>query len=191
MSFTLNHQSAKTQSNFFVISGCSGSGKSTLLEALKQQGEVVVPEPGRRVVKEQMQANAEGLPWQNMQRFSELCADKAIEDFERHLDTDCPVFFDRSLIDIASAVDAFNLTMPVNLVKALDTMRYTSTMFMSAPWQKLFQTDEERKHSFQDAVAEYEVLLPTYKAFGYEPIFLPQTSVATRVSFINTTLSNT
>ena len=188
MSLALKHQNTKAQSNFFIISGCSGSGKSTLLEALKNKGQLVVPEPGRRVVKEQIQANENGLPWQNMQRFAELCTDKAIEDFESHLNTDRPVFFDRSLIDIASAIDAFNLTMPLSLIDALSAMRYASTMFMSAPWQELFQTDAERQHSFQDALGEYEVLLPTYRAFGYEPKFLPQTFVEARVSFINATL---
>ncbi len=41
--------------HLFVVSGCSGSGKSTLIAALAQQGEAVVTEPGRQIVKEQIQ----------------------------------------------------------------------------------------------------------------------------------------
>jgi len=48
--------------HLFVVSGCSGSGKSTLIAALAQQGEAVVTEPGRQIVKEQIQLGGDGLP---------------------------------------------------------------------------------------------------------------------------------
>ena len=70
---------------FYVVSGCSGSGKSTLVEALGERGELVVTEPGRRVVKEQLQLGGDGLPWINPQRFVDLCAARAIQDFDRHV----------------------------------------------------------------------------------------------------------
>ena len=38
-----------------MISGCSGGGKSTLQEELGQRGYATVEEPGRRIVKEQLQ----------------------------------------------------------------------------------------------------------------------------------------
>ncbi|MHB1169888.1 MAG: AAA family ATPase [Longimicrobiales bacterium] len=49
--------------HLYVISGCSGSGKSTLIAELAQRGEVVVPEPGRRVVQAQDKAGGPALPW--------------------------------------------------------------------------------------------------------------------------------
>ncbi len=189
MSLACKHQSVTPKNNFFVISGCSGSGKSTLLDALNKKGEAVVTEPGRRVVKEQLQSDSEGLPWINMQRFAECCIGKAIEDFETHLNTTNPVFFDRSLIDIASAVKAFNLDMPSKLAETLASMRYAPMVFISAPWEALFQSDEERRHGFQEAIAEYEVLVPTYRYYGYDLVFLPQASVEERLQFIYSKLS--
>lgn len=189
MSLALKHQSVPHKNNFFVISGCSGSGKSTLLEALRQQGKIVVIEPGRRVVKEQLQSESDGLPWRNMQQFAEYCTDKATEDFNHHLNTDKLVFFDRSLIDIVSAVKAFNLTMFNALAEALALLRYAPTVFISTPWEALFQEDEERRHGFQEAVAEYEELVPAYQNYGYNLVFLPQSSVEERVAFIYLQLS--
>lgn len=48
--------------HFVIISGCSGGGKSTLLDELKQRGYPVVPEAGRRIVQEEMQAGGQALP---------------------------------------------------------------------------------------------------------------------------------
>ena len=57
------------------------------------------------------------------------------------------------------------------------------------PWESIFCPDAERRHGFSDAVAEYEVLVPTYRRHGYEIVFIPHTSVAQRVSFILSTLA--
>lgn len=188
MSLAVLHQTVTPIDKLFVISGCSGSGKSTLLEALKAHGETVVAEAGRRVVKEQRRLGLDGLPWINNQRFVELCVAKGIADFDAHRASEHRVFFDRSLIEFAK-VEAFGLSMPGTLVDALTSKRYAPLVFMSAPWKALFHTDEERRHSFEDAVAEYEVLVPTYQSYGYEVVFLPQVAVEERVFFVLSTLS--
>lgn len=54
-----------TEPKLYVITGGPGVGKTTLLDALKNKGLVVVPEDARRIIKEQMQANGEGLPWKD------------------------------------------------------------------------------------------------------------------------------
>ncbi|MEZ4606967.1 MAG: AAA family ATPase [Deinococcales bacterium] len=188
MFLSLTHQSVKPKHNFFVISGCSGSGKSTLLDALKAQGETVVMEAGRRVVKEQLELGLDGLPWENTQRFIELCVVKGIADFDTHVSVKGRVFFDRSLIEFTTA-EAFGLQLPTALNEALSLRRYAPLVFMSPPWETLFQTDDERRHSFEDAVAEYKVLVPSYQAFGYQIVYLPQIPVEERVSFVLSQLS--
>jgi predicted ATPase len=45
-----------------VISGCSGGGKSTLLAELAQRGYGVVEEPGRRIVREELDAHSPNTP---------------------------------------------------------------------------------------------------------------------------------
>jgi predicted ATPase len=80
-----------------VVSGCSGSGKSTLIAALAERGESVSEEPGRQIVKEQIRIDGDGLPWTNPQRFMDLCAAKAIADFDLYVRQSRRTFFDRRL----------------------------------------------------------------------------------------------
>ena len=170
--------------HLFVISGCSSSGKSTLLTALAARGERVVLEPGRRIVKEQLRVGGDALPWADRQRFIDLCAATAIEDYERCASEGGRTFFDRSFIDAASAVRLTGLRAPAHLTHALESKRYATIVFMSPPWEALFGADPERRHSFAESVAEYEVLVPTYREFGYRPVFLPQAPVPDRVDFV-------
>lgn len=179
-----------SKEHLFVISGCSGSGKSTLLAALAERGEKVVVEPGREIVKEQLRSGGDGLPWLNTQRFVDLCAERTIRDFESATGQVERTFFDRSFIDVATASEWPGLVAPEALKHALQTKRYASFVFISEPWEALFHPDEERRHTFLDAVAEHERLVPAYRRHGYEIVFLPQVPVVDRVSFVLSTLSS-
>ena len=168
----------------FVISGCSSAGKSTLLDALAARGERIVPEPGRRVVRAELERGGDGLPWADASRFMNLCAAMAIEEHDRYAADGVRTFFDRSFVDVASAVVLTGFPAPAGLTEALRTKRYASLVFMAPPWEAIFEKDGERRHGFEDALAEYEVLVPTYRRHGYEPAFLPQASVEERVAFV-------
>jgi predicted ATPase len=172
----------------YVISGCSGSGKSTLIDALAGCGELTVPEPGRAVVREQLASGGDGLPWQNLARFVELCAHQAILDFDRHAAHDRRTFFDRSLIDLLAAVERHHVPVPPILASALTARSYARIVFMSPPWPELFAVDAERRHTFAAALAEYDSLLPAYRRHGHEIIMLPQGPVRERVAFVLATL---
>lgn len=50
-------------SRFFLMTGFSCGGNSTLLEALGQRGFATVPEPGRRIVAEEIAGYDRSLPW--------------------------------------------------------------------------------------------------------------------------------
>ena len=130
----------------YVVSGCSGSGKSTLIAALAQRGEVVVNEPGRQIVKDEVERGGDGLPWANQQRFIDLCAEMAIRDFDRNARLDRRVFFDRSFVDVMSAVQLTGLRAPDPLELALQSRRYAPFVFISPPWEDLFHPDAERRH---------------------------------------------
>jgi len=184
----LPRSSAKPVAHYHVVSGCSGSGKSTLIAALAARGEQVVLEPGRRIVKEQLSCGGAALPWADAPRFVERCAELATRDFDRHRYPARRTFFDRSLVDIASAVVFARLSPPRLLVAALRSRRYAPTVFVSPPWKELFRSDSERRHDFQQALAEYEVLLPTYRRHGHEIVLLPRAPVDQRVDFVLSSL---
>lgn len=182
-----SHPPLVGDSLLFVISGCSGSGKSTLIAALAKCGELVVPEPGREIVRQQLEEGGDGVPWKNAQRFIDLCAEQATRDFDTHAHLGRRVFFDRSFIDVAAAVERTGLRPPHGLELAVESKRYAPQIFMSPPWEALFQPDSERRHGFTDAVAEYDTLVPTYRRHGYELVLLPEASLTERVEFVLST----
>jgi predicted ATPase len=90
--------------NFVVISGCSGGGKSTLLAELGRRGHAVMEEPGRRIVKEELQGNGSALPWVDEIAFARCAIATALADRVSAKELRGWVFFDRGLIDAAAAL---------------------------------------------------------------------------------------
>ncbi len=68
---------------FVVISGCSGGGKSTLLAELGRRGHAVVEEPGRRIVREELQSGGTALPWTDGIAFARRAVALALADRAR------------------------------------------------------------------------------------------------------------
>jgi len=167
---------------FIVISGCSGGGKSTLLRELELRGNTVVPEPGRRIIAEERQSGGGALPWVDMSAFARRAIAMALEDRDRAAATLGPVFFDRSLIDAAAALQ--NATGEPILAQLGSTNPYLPTVFMAQPWPENWQNDGDRRHGFEEAVAEYKRLCTAYSQLGYELIALPKISVEERADFI-------
>jgi predicted ATPase len=167
---------------FIVLSGCSGGGKSTLLEELRQRGHAVVEEPGRRIVQEELAAGGDALPWRGLAAFARRAIAMALADRERMHDHDGLVFFDRGLIDAASALEA---TCGEPVMAALATQhRYNSKVFLTPPWPEIYAEDPERRHGFDAALCEYARLEKTYPALGYETVVLPKTPVDARADFL-------
>jgi predicted ATPase len=52
------------------------------------------------------------------------------------------------------------------------------------PWKELFENDAQRRHTFADAVAEYEALLAAYPANGYAIELIPKAGVEARADFL-------
>ena len=57
---------------FIVLTGGPGVGKTTLLNELHKQGFSIVEEDARRIIREQLEADADGLPWKNKTRYAKL-----------------------------------------------------------------------------------------------------------------------
>lgn len=167
-----------------VISGCSGAGKSTLLAEMSRRGYQTWPEPGRQIVKEQLAGGGDGLPWLNMRKFVELCVARAAQFHDAARADRGVALFDRSIVDAVGALGQHGLPTPEPLRNALARHRYAHTVFMTPPWQKLFAQDEERRHGFANAVAEYDNLMRAYPAHGYAVELIPKAPVTKRADFL-------
>jgi predicted ATPase len=167
-----------------VLSGCSGGGKSSLLDEMARRGYHVAPEPGRQVVKEELQAGGDGLPWINVARFVELCVLRGTQFYETASKQDTVTIFDRSILDNTTGLGRLGLPMPAHYVEALRVYRYSETVYLVPPWKELFRNDTERRHSFAEAEAEYDWLLKAYKENGYTTVVVPKASVPARADFM-------
>jgi predicted ATPase/GNAT superfamily N-acetyltransferase len=171
-----------------VLSGCSGGGKSALLAAMARRGYATMPEPGRQIVQEQLATGGDALPWRDAAKFVELCVARAVDFYDAAQAAGGCVLFDRSVVDAVAALPRLGLPVPEPLRGALQRCRYASVVFMTPPWQELFQTDRERRHGFADAVAEYEDLLQSYPANGYRVELVPRLTLEERADFLEARL---
>jgi predicted ATPase len=164
-----------------VLSGCSGGGKSTLLLELQRRGCICVAEPGRRIGAEELESGGGALPWLDMAAFARRALAMALTDLAAAEGASGPVFFDRSLVDAAAALEHVS-GLPI--LRRVAETRYDDRVFMAPPWPELYRHDAERRHGFDDAVAEYERLLEAYSSLGYRIETLPKAGVAERADFV-------
>ncbi|RYE09575.1 MAG: ATPase [Hyphomicrobiales bacterium] len=176
-------------SRYVIISGCSGGGKSTLIDELARRGHATVPEPGRRVVREQQASGGNALPWADTRAFVDRILAMARADYAAAAANPGWTFFDRGLFDAVSALGDLNGTpLPAEL---LANYPYHRQVFLTPPWPALYATDGERRHGLAQAEAEYHRLLRDYPAQGYAVIEIPQLPVPARAAFIEETLAAT
>jgi len=167
---------------FVVISGCSGGGKSTLLGELRRRGHRVVDEPGRRIVQEELRAGGHALPWVDAAAFAHRAVGTAMVDLNAARTKSGWVFFDRSIVDAACALE--HATGKPVLEALACSHRYHPIVFLAPPWPEIYVVDPERQHGFDAAVAEFERLERGYPVLGYRVIVLPKVSVAERADFV-------
>jgi predicted ATPase len=173
---------------YVVLSGCSGGGKSSLLSELKRRGHSVIDEPGRRVVKAELEATGHALPWVNLAAFARRAIEISIGDHNDAGALPGWVFFDRGLIDAAVALE--HATSELALGTLGKSHRYNETIFLTPPWPEIYVSDPERRHGLEDAISEYKRLQLAYPRLGYRVVELPKASVKARADFILAELSS-
>jgi predicted ATPase len=175
--------------HFVVISGCSGGGKSTLLAELSRRGYAVVSEPGRRIVREELECGGSALPWVDGAAFVRRAIEMALADRARAGALEGWVFFDRGLIDAAAALQ--HVTGEQVLDPLRRSHRYHRRVFLAPPWPEIYEPDPERRHGLDAARAEYARLLEAYPSLGYDVVLLPRVKVSERADFVLETLART
>ncbi|MBW9117716.1 AAA family ATPase [Rhizobium cauense] len=169
-------------SKFVLLSGCSGGGKSTLLVELAKRGFAVTEEPGRRIVKQQLEEAGDALPWLNLAAFAHRAIEMAVQDLAEARKCSRLTFFDRGLIDALAALRyATGEEISNELVTA---NRYYDEVFMTPPWPEIYHADPERRHDLKDAIAEYDRLTELFPALGYKVRVLPKLAVEQRADFL-------
>ncbi len=170
--------------NLVVITGGPGAGKTTLLRELERRGFCCVPEMAREIIREQVAANGDALPWADTVRYTELMLARSIACYRRHTPAHRLTFLDRGIPDVLCYAQIIDLDAVAKIRSACESYRYNSTVFVAPPWQEIYSTDEERKETFADAVKVYERMVQVYRQCGYELVELARVNVKQRAEFL-------
>jgi predicted ATPase len=174
----------KLKNNFFIITGAPGSGKSTIINELSNLGYPCFMEPARAILAEQRTIGGEGIPERNPSRFTELFLERTIENFKDVNEIDKVVFFDRGVPDAICYASLFDLELE-KYKKSAIYFRYNPIVFFAPPWERIYQTEDERKMVFDAARIWSSTFKDVYTELGYTLIELPtETTVQERVRFI-------
>lgn len=177
----------KENNNFYVITGGPGVGKTTLLEELKRRNYEIVPEVARELIKEQQKDNGKALPWKNKNLYKEMMFDRSISSFEeidRTTNKKELIFFDRGFLDSICYANIIQSETSDLMKSYAESWRYNKNVFMLPPWQEIYETYNERKQDWKEAVLTFEKMSETYRNYGYEIIEIPKKSVSERADFV-------
>ncbi|EPX82827.1 AAA family ATPase [Salipiger mucosus] len=170
------------QHRHVILSGCSGGGKSTLLAELARRGHATVPEPGRRIVAEELRGEGRALPWVDLAAFARRAIALADRDRAQLPDTPGPVFFDRGLVDAAVALEHATGQPAAQTLRT--RARFHDRVFLAPPWPEIHHPDPERRQDLQEGIREYHRLRAACQSLGYTPIILPKADVAARADLV-------
>ncbi|WP_447765809.1 AAA family ATPase [Sphingopyxis panaciterrae] len=68
---------------------------------------------------------------------------------------------------------------------AIARFRY-DMVFLAPPWPDIYEVNEDRPHSLEKALRDYERVQSAYLQAGYDPVVLPRETVPARADFILT-----
>ena len=167
-----------------VIAGGPGTGKTSIINHLKDRGFVCYDEISRQVTLQAREDGIEQLFLTEPLLFSEKLLEGRIQQFNNASVENQPVvFLDRGIPDVLAYMDYIGDVYPAHFIEASATNQY-DYVFVLAPWEAIFTSDNERYENFEQAIEIHHYLLRTYKRFGYQLIDVPFATVEQRSDFI-------
>lgn len=167
----------------YVITGAPGTGKTTLINLLKD----TIPcmdEVSRRVIINEQENNSNGMPWEDINRFTELVFKLTSKELLNVSTQIC----DRSLLDLEAYLTVANKPTPKYLQEFPYKEVYHKKVFFAPTWFDIYCKDAQRLQEFEYCLTLEKALLAQYTKKGFEIIMLPKTSVTIRKKLILETI---
>jgi predicted ATPase len=172
------------QNKRIVITGGPGTGKSSVISNLESKGHYCFHEVSRQITLEAQKQGIDQLFLDDPLLFSEKLLEARIKQHQNALEPSGKlVFLDRGIPDVVAYMDYFGTTYPSKFRNACNDHKY-NRIFLMPPWNEIYETDNERYESFEQAQSIYAYLKKAYITFGYQPIEVPKQSIENRSNFI-------
>lgn len=166
-----------------VITGGPATGKTTLVDYLQDQGYECMPEVSRSVILAAQEEGIDQLFLKDPILFSERLLEGRLKQFNEASALNPYQFYDRGLPDVTAYMDYLGTSYSDNFRTVCQSNRY-DTIFLLPPWEKIYEQDNERYETFDQALRIYEFLLAGYRGYGYDVIEVPVGSIEVRSNFI-------
>ena len=172
------------KSKRIVISGGPGSGKTSLISHLEKEGHVCMPEISRDIIIAAQKEGIEQLFLENPILFSQKLLEGRLQQFIEVAGLNDPfVFYDRGMPDVTAYMDYIEAHYPVNFSEICLINRY-DVIFLLPPWEAIYEQDNERYESFEQAEKVYHYLLKGYQKYNYSVIEVPVGTVEKRIDYM-------
>lgn len=167
-----------------VITGGPGTGKSSLIDELINQNYFCMPEISRKVTLDARKNGIEQLFLKNPLLFSQLLLNEREQQFLKATKENSElVFFDRGIPDIHGYMNYLGVDYPDVYVDKSLKYRYSS-VFITPPWQEIYQSDNERYETYEQSLAIHNHLKKTYLDLEYFIVNVPKGNIKERVQFV-------
>jgi predicted ATPase len=172
------------QKQIIVIIGGPGTGKTTIIEELVQKGYCCYPEISRQVTLDAKKQGIDQLFLENPILFSEMLLEGRKKQYQNALlEPHKIVFIDRGIPDVLAYMKFIGDNYPEHFDVACKENVY-SKIFVLPPWEEIYESDEERYETYDQAKKIYNHLVETYQGYGYDLIEVPKDTVTERIDFI-------
>lgn len=166
----------------YIITGGPGFGKTSVLNRLSGLGFPVCPEVARNLLKNYRSHRTSEQPLFPKDFEREVATVRL--DFLQSIPNDRIAFSDRGLPDQIAFSNYKNRAPSAFLTSTVLANRYAPHVFVTPPWEEIYQQDEVRTETFNEALAIHQQIVTVYSELSYKIVNLPQTNVEERVRFI-------
>lgn len=172
----------KQQKILFI--GGPGTGKSSLIGFLGKKGFPYLHEISREVTLKAQREGVDQLFLTEPLLFSEMLMQGRIKQFEEAAKFKGEIIFiDRGIPDVTAYLDYVKNDYPPSFSEANRIYRYDK-VFLLPIWKEIYDTDNERYESYDQALEIQKHLVSTYGNLGYELISVPKANLSERAEFV-------
>ena len=167
-----------------VITGGPGTGKTSIINELLKRDYQCLEEISRQITLEAQKNGVAQLFLTEPLMFSDLLLEGRKKQFlNANKFNETHVFLDRGIPDVVAYLDFMGNTYPNRFNEACITYKYDH-VFILSPWQEIYESDNERYESFEQAIKIHHHLLDTYSKFNYDLHDVPFGTVQSRTDYI-------